>query len=129
MKTFRSIAAVILAFLVLVAASHFEVGIHYCSGSIFTVNLLAEADGCGMEKNSPLSTHYKTSCCSSATFLHEASETVPDLEFASTVTLQPAATNFLIATIIPVRVNISVETIVPPLLSKDRIVTARTFRI
>lgn len=75
MKVFRTISAVILAFLVLVSSTSFIVGMHFCMGEVQNVALFGHADGCQKERAlPPCHKHMKPACCEDETVSHEATD-------------------------------------------------------
>jgi hypothetical protein len=75
MKVFRTISAVVLAFLVLVSSTSFIVGMHICMGEVQNVALFGHADSCQKEKAlPPCHRHMKPACCEDETVAHEATD-------------------------------------------------------
>lgn len=75
MKLFRTLSAVVLAFLVLVSSTNFVVGLHICMGKVENVALFTKADGCEMEKSQPpCHQNLKASCCDDETVIHKGED-------------------------------------------------------
>jgi hypothetical protein len=80
MKAFRTIAAILLALLVLVSSTSFMIGMHICMGDVQNIALFSKAEGCEMEqKLSPCHRHLKAPCCEDETVIHEADDIKADI--------------------------------------------------
>ncbi|HKZ38930.1 MAG TPA: hypothetical protein VJ184_14810 [Chryseolinea sp.] len=80
MKVFRTIAAILLALLVLVSSTNFIIGVHICMGDVQNIALFTKAEGCEMEQNlPPCHRHLKAPCCEDETVIHEADDIKADI--------------------------------------------------
>ena len=80
MKAFRTIAAILLGLLVLVASTNFIIGVHICMGDVQNIALFTKAEGCEMEQNlPPCHRHLKAPCCEDETVIHEADDIKADI--------------------------------------------------
>ena len=80
MKAFRTIAAILLALLVLVSSTSFMIGMHICMGDVQNIALFSKAEGCEMEQNlPPCHRHLKAPCCEDETVIHEADDIKADI--------------------------------------------------
>ena len=75
MKVFRTISAIVLAFLVLVSSTSFMVGFHFCMGHVQNVALFTKADGCVQEeKLPPCHRHQQAPCCADEILYHQGDD-------------------------------------------------------
>ncbi len=74
MKLFRTISALLLAVLVLMASSSFYVGAHYCGGALKAIAFLDEADGCGHQELPPCHRKAMEGCCNDEQVVHESQD-------------------------------------------------------
>ncbi len=71
MKAVKSIAAIVLALLVLVASTSFMIGMHFCMGEVQNIALFTKADGCEKEQSlPPCHLDQKAPCCADETVIH-----------------------------------------------------------
>lgn len=104
MKPLRSIAAIILAFVVLVSSTSFMVGMHICMGKVQNVALFSKADGCEKEKAlPPCHQHMKPACCEDETIYHEGTDFKGSIEHIhiAAAPIDIAQAVVLIAEVIP----------------------------
>ena len=75
MRAIQSILSVFMAILVLVSATSFTVGMHFCKGEVENINLFGKAESCQVEKSRPpCHKHIKPGCCADELVSHEASD-------------------------------------------------------
>lgn len=75
MKVFRTIYSILLAVLVLLSSTSFQVGMHFCQGEVRDIAIFSKASGCEKERQlPPCHRHTKSSCCDDETVVHEADE-------------------------------------------------------
>ena len=79
MKTFRSISAIVLAFLVLVSSTSFMVGVHFCGGHAQDVALFTKAAPCKMEQKAPPCHKQSKPCCEDETIVHKGEDFKPSV--------------------------------------------------
>jgi hypothetical protein len=104
MKIVRTIAAVILAFLVLVSSTNFVIGVHYCMGKVKDVAFLTKADACKNETKLPPCHKQTKPCCEDETILHKGDDLkapVNQLDFTLPVAIEMEQPLVLLAEIIP----------------------------
>lgn len=139
MSSIRSIAAVFLASLVLIASIGVTVNLHICGGSVQSIALFVKAQPCKMDM--PKSCHgskaqtKRTGCCEEETILLKGKETTAEL---NTVTELTPSFN-LISVILPVLYSINeVDSFSaspryahykPPLVERDITVLVQSFLI
>ena len=135
MKTFRSILALILAFLVLVSSTSFMVGMHLCMGQVQTISLFTKADGCAMQKSlPPCHKHMKPACCADEAYFHQAQDfkaTVKHIHIAPLAPVDIEQPLVLLAEVIPSSpaASIPYHNYDPPLRSCDITVANQVFLI
>ena len=131
----RSILSVALAFLVLVSATSFMVGMHVCMGEIQNVALFAKAEGCEKEKQLPPCHRHETlPCCDDEILTHEGQDV--NTTFAK---LEIAPLQFVLIELPPVLISEVVPSAPlsqsefynydPPFRASDRVVTLQSFLI
>lgn len=133
MKMLRSIAAILLAMLVLVSSTSFMVGIHRCGDRVRNISLFTEADGCPMEQQAmPCHQVVKSSCCQDVKVVHEQEEFSAQSD-QHQLTLFPVldedALPVFLSFVIPTTAPEASTPFHPPLLAIDRVVTHRVFII
>lgn len=90
MKTIRTIAAIVLALLVLVSSTSFMVGMHFCMGEVKNIALFSKADGCEKEKSlPPCHRHVKAPCCEDETVVHQGNDFKASLEHFQIIAPSP----------------------------------------
>lgn len=135
MKSFRSIASVILALLVLVSSTSFMVGMHLCSGEVQNVALFSKAQPCEKEmKMPPCHRHQTSSCCDDETVIHEGEDfnatssqvSIPLVSFVAIAT-----PTIILSEIIPVNYSAKVKYVNydTPLQACDLIIAHQVFLI
>lgn len=135
MKLFRTISAILLAFLVLVSSTSFMVGLHICMGEVENIALLTKADGCEKEKSLPAChRNMMAPCCADEVFFHEGDDFKASAEQPCIVAPVPIDIEqplVLIAEIIPSapEARIQYYNYDPPLRSCDRTVEHQVFLI
>lgn len=133
MKALRSILAFFLTILVLVSSTNFMVGIHRCGGSVRSIALFTEAEGCPMEQQAmPCHQVVKSSCCQDVKVVHEHQEfSAQSDQHQLTVfpVLDQASIPVLLSFVIPTSAPEASTPYHPPLRAVDRVVTHRVFII
>ena len=80
MKPLRTISILALVFLVMLSSSNFMVGIHFCSGEIRDIGILAKAEVCEKEQSQPPCHRNMTApCCEDETIVHDGKELKPSV--------------------------------------------------
>lgn len=75
MKAFRTISALVLAFLVLVSSTSLVVGMHSCGGEVQDIAFFSKAEGCKKEqKFPPCHRHATVPCCEDETVINEGGD-------------------------------------------------------
>lgn len=104
MRIFRTIAAVALAFLVLVSSTNFVIGVHYCMGKVKDVAFLAKADACKNETKLPPCHKQSKPCCEDETIIHKGDDlkaSANQLHFTMPAAIEMEQPPVLVAEIIP----------------------------
>lgn len=103
MKTIRTIAAIVLALLVLVSSTSFMIGMHFCMGEVKNIALFSKADGCEKEKSlPPCHRHVKAPCCEDETVVHQGNDFKASIEHIQMIAPSPIEQPLvLISEIIP----------------------------
>jgi hypothetical protein len=134
MKVFKTISSFTLILLVLISATSFKVGMHFCNGKVQDIALLAKAEPCALEKSlPPCHRHQQPACCDDETVIHEGDEIQysSSTEFAVNVTSVDVLPAMVLLTeiipTIPVRYNY--YNYDPPLRAVDLTVEHRVFLI
>jgi hypothetical protein len=134
MKVFKTISSFAMILLVLISATSFKVGMHFCNGEIQNIALLDKAEPCALEKSlPPCHKHQQPACCDDETVIHEGDElqsaNTTEIVFAlATIDLTPAVV--LIAEIIPaVPAKPNLFDYHPPFRAVDLTVEHRVFLI
>lgn len=135
MKIFRTISAIILAFLVFFSSTSFMVGFHFCQGKIQKVALFTKAEGCKMPTQVPsCHKHVTNPCCDDEVVFHEASSfkgSVDQIQLHAPAAVDLSLPPVLISEIIPAASVARTEyyNYDPPLRSVDLSLTHRVFLI
>jgi hypothetical protein len=79
MKWIRTSASILLSLLVLMASSHFYVGLHRCGDHVNAVAFLQQADGCGHAKMPPCHRALMKDCCQDDQVVHQAQDLKVDV--------------------------------------------------
>ncbi|MFZ5970893.1 MAG: HYC_CC_PP family protein [Bacteroidota bacterium] len=74
MKKLKTLGALVLALLVLLASTHFFVDVHYCGDRLKAVSFLSEADGCGHSELPPCHGNLMKGCCENEQITHDAQD-------------------------------------------------------
>jgi len=135
MRVIRSIAAVLLAILVLVSSTSFMVGMHFCSKEVQNIALFSKADGCEKEKQlPPCHKHETPACCDDETIVHKGDDfklSVNKLQLDAPVSVDVDQPFVLISELIPSApvARIQYYNYDPPLRSCDLTVEHQVFLI
>jgi len=134
MRLIRSILAVSLALLVLMASTSFIIGLHRCGGRVQNVALFTQAEGCAMERQLPPCHRQMTkSCCEDHEIFHEGQsfKTVQAsfelaTPFISIITSAPVLITKVINSEAPFHAATDYD---PPLQTQDLTVSLQVFLI
>lgn len=135
MKAFRTISALLLAFLVLMSSTSFMVGMHFCMGEVKSLSLFSAAEEC-VKQEKPLQSCHKHSenCCQDKVVKHDGDDfknTLEKLDAGSPVTLELLQSAFIIAENIPSVPSTvcAVNVYEPPSSHNDITISLQVFRI
>jgi hypothetical protein len=105
MKVFRTIAALVLAILVMLSSTSFMIGMHFCMGEVQDVALFTKADACEMEQNlPPCHRHMKAACCEDETLIHQGDDfnaSIADLQIIAPAPADAEQPPVLISELVP----------------------------
>ena len=135
MKVIRSIAAVVLAILVLVSSTSFMVGMHICMGDVQNISLFDQADRCEKQKALPAChQHMKPACCEDELVYHESTDfkgSMEHIHIVAPASMDIEQPSVLISEIIPAAhvARTQYYHYDPPLRSSDLTVDHQVFLI
>jgi hypothetical protein len=134
MKLFRSISALLLTALVLVASSSFYVGVHSCGGTVKAVAFLNEADGCGHQELPPCHRKVMEGCCNDEQVVHESQDLKvqsPSVSLSDLASVEVIHHTVVLSEIIPaIQITSSYPDDHPPALTgHDIIISIQSFLI